>query len=178
MASMRGYPFTATALVLGAVAAVWAGIPGEAAHKSFRFFVTLYGPSFVFSLAVVIFAITRYRAWSSLLLLILSPFIYFGGGHILFQWEDRVMGASLIASLVTAYAFLATTRLLVFRRCPWSTLFGWGALSAVAGIPFLPPLFKLAPEGVGGLWFWGFHIFLWYAAVGHTIDRMAHRTSH
>ena len=173
---MKNYKFSGTASALGTVLLVWSSLTWEAGQDAFFVFVAVAGPSLVFSVTVAAIAIVVYRRWRGLWLVLLSPVFYITGGHVLFS--DDVLGvwSPLIASLISALAFLAATKLLLFRECSWTVTLGWGSLAVLAGIPFFPPVFKVDADYLGNFWFWGLHIFLWYMTVGFALDRIAGRS--
>ena len=170
---MRHYVFTATAFLLGAALMVWSAIPWAYGQNTFYMFIFFCGPSLVFSVVVVTLAILRYRRWQAVWLLLLSPFIYYGGGHVLFRDDIYGVVSPFIAALLTALVYLTASRMLIFQRCPWSIILKWVSLSLVAGIPFVYPVFKLGEDWLGNFWWWGLHILLWYAAVSYVLDKMA-----
>jgi hypothetical protein len=169
---MKNYIFSATAFPLGAALLVWSALPWKAGQTAFLVFIAAAGPSLVFSVAVAAIAIVVYRQWHGLWLILLGPVFYIGGGHVLF---DEALGiwSPLIASLLSALVFLAATKLLLFRKCPWTITLGWGSLSVLAGMPLFPPVSRFDAESLGNFWIWGLHIFVWYIAVGFALDRMA-----
>jgi len=169
---MKHYIFSATAFALGAVLLTWAAIPWDAGQEALLGFLLLAGPSIVFSVAVAAIAIVVYRRWHGLLLVLLSPIIYISGGRVLFS-EALGIWSPLIVSLASALVFLAATRLLLFRTCPWIVTLGWGSLAVLAGIPMFPPVNKFDADYLGNFWWWGLHIMIWYVVVGFALDKMA-----
>lgn len=180
---MRNHLFALSALVPGVILSAWAAARVSGAQEAFFRFIVVGGPSILFSALSVTILLVRYRAWPSVLLLLASPVIYQAGGLILFRGEDSFpsLGAAgevlapFVASGATAWAYLAATRMLAFRKCPWTVPLGWGTLAFAAGIPFVNPFFKLADDRLGSLWFWSLHVLIWYLAVGHAMDMMAAR---
>ena len=162
---MRHHAFTATAFLLGAVLMVWSALPWAYGQNAFYVFIYFCGPSLVFSIAVVTLAILRHRRWQAAGLLLLSPFIYYGGGHVLFRDDIYGIGSPFIAALLTALVYLTASRMLIFQRCPWSIVLRWVPLSLIAGVPFVYPIFKLGEDWLGNFWWWGLHILGFFSGV-------------
>ena len=165
--------FTSTAASVGVVLLVWSAVPWQVGQDAFFFFIYFCGPSLVFSFAVVMLAVSKHHRWQAAWLFLISPFIYYTGGHILFRDDIYGAGSNFIASLLTAFAYLSASKLLIFRNGPWSIILKWVPLSLAAGIPFVYPVFKLGSDWLGNFWFWGFHILIWYTTVGLVLDKMA-----
>lgn len=169
---MRNHALVVMVALLGFALAAWAAIPTEGFQTAFRFFVFPFeGPAFLFSAVVAIHFILQQRRYRALWLILAGPIIYYMGGLLAFS-EGFPLDASFIAVTVTAWAYLATIKLLLLRSCSWRLVFGWGSLSAISAMPFLYSIRSLGEGALGGLWFWGLHILLWYVAVAFAIEKM------
>jgi hypothetical protein len=169
---MRNHTLTAAAGLLGGALAVWSAVPSEGAQTAFWFFIFFYGPAFLLSAAIAIYFIWRSRIYRALWLILLGPVIYYVAGFLAFR-ELPSSASFPLAGTVAAWIYLAAIKLLVLRSASWLTVFGWGALSVIADFPFVYPVRNLGEGTLGGLWFWGLHILLWYLSVSYAIGKMA-----
>ena len=169
---MRRIRFTAIAFAIGATLFAWSALPWEELQGPFFVFLLFWGPSIVFSVAIAVYIILRSKKYRAVWLLLLGPLIYYGVIMVITEARDWV-DPFYIAGILGAWAFLAVTSLLLYRTLVVSAVFGWGSLSAIAVLPFLPWAASLGDGWLGRLWPFGLHTFLWYVAVAYALDMMA-----
>lgn len=173
---MRNHTLTAIASLLGIAIAVWSAIRLEDFQAAFRLFIFPFeGPALLFSGAVATYFIQRQRRYRALWLMLAGPVIYYAGGLLAFSAAFSYVPIFIVVT-ITAWAYLATIKLLLLRSCFWRLVFGWGSLASIAALPFLYSRISLGEGALGGLWFWGMHILLWYVTVAYAIEKMANNS--